>query len=39
MTKVEAFIRPQKLDEVQQALSDIGVHGLTVSLVGSSSPR
>ena len=33
MTKVEAFIRPQKLDEVQQALSDIGVHGLTVTEV------
>ena len=33
MTKVEAFIRPQKLDEVQTALSDIGIHGLTVTEV------
>ena len=33
MTKVEAFIRPQKLDEVQAALSDIGVHGLSVTEV------
>ena len=30
MTKVEAFIRPQKLDEVQAALSEIGVRGLSV---------
>src|SRR5260370_40192925 len=33
MTKIEAFIRPQKLDEVQAALSDIGIHGLTVTEV------
>src|SRR5437879_10677693 len=33
MTKVEAFIRPQKLDEVQAALSDVGIHGLTVTEV------
>jgi nitrogen regulatory protein P-II 1 len=33
MTKVEAFIRPQKLDEVQVALADIGIHGLTVTEV------
>ncbi len=33
MTKVEAFIRPQKLDDVQTALSDIGVQGLTVTEV------
>ena len=33
MTKVEAFIRPQKLDEVQAALSDIGVQGLSVTEV------
>ncbi len=33
MTKVEAFIRPQKLDEVQAALSEIGVQGLTVTEV------
>jgi nitrogen regulatory protein P-II 1 len=33
MTKVEAYIRPQKLDEVQAALSEIGVQGLTVTEV------
>ena len=33
MTKVEAFIRPSKLDEVQAALSDIGVQGLSVTEV------
>jgi len=33
MTKVEAFIRPGKLDEVQSALSDIGVQGLSVTEV------
>ena len=33
MTKVEAFIRPAKLDEVQTALSDIGIQGLSVSEV------
>jgi len=33
MTKVEAFIRPQKLDEVQQALSGVGINGLTVTEV------
>src|SRR4030088_3027294 len=30
MIKVEALIRPQKLDEVKAALTDIGVQGLTV---------
>lgn len=33
MTKVEAYIRPQKLDEVQAALSEIGIQGLTVTEV------
>ena len=30
MTKVEAMIRPQKLDDVKAALSEIGVKGMTV---------
>ena len=30
MKKVEAIIKPFKLDEVREALSDIGVSGLTV---------
>jgi nitrogen regulatory protein PII len=31
MIKVEALIRPQKLDDVKSALSEIGVKGMTVS--------
>ncbi len=30
MTKIEAIIRPDKLDEVKTALDDIGVTGITV---------
>ena len=30
MKKVEAIIRPFKLDEVKEGLSDIGVQGMTV---------
>ncbi|MFZ0657089.1 MAG: P-II family nitrogen regulator [Candidatus Binataceae bacterium] len=33
MWKVEAIIKPFKLDEVKEALSSIGVQGLTVSEV------
>lgn len=33
MIKIEALIRPQKLDEVKQALSEIGIRGMTVSEV------
>lgn len=33
MIKVEALIRPQKLDDVKQALEEIGVKGMTVSEV------
>ncbi|OIO55890.1 MAG: transcriptional regulator [Alphaproteobacteria bacterium CG_4_10_14_0_2_um_filter_63_37] len=33
MKKVEAVIKPFKLDEVKEALSAIGVHGLTVTEV------
>ena len=36
MKKVEAIIRPFKLDEVKDALSSIGVQGLTVSDVQRS---
>jgi nitrogen regulatory protein PII len=40
MKKVEAIIKPFKLDEVKEALSSIGVQGLTVSGVkGSSGPK
>jgi len=33
MKKVEAVVKPFKLDEVREALSDIGVSGLTVTEV------
>jgi len=33
MTRIEAIIRPQRLDEVKTALDDIGVTGMTVSEV------
>ncbi|CUA82791.1 MULTISPECIES: P-II family nitrogen regulator [Gulbenkiania] len=33
MKKVEAIIKPFKLDEVREALSEIGINGLTVTEV------
>ena len=33
MKKIEAIIRPHKLDEVREALSTIGVQGITVTEV------
>ena len=33
MKKVEAIIKPFKLDEVKEALNDIGIQGITVSEV------
>jgi nitrogen regulatory protein P-II 1 len=33
MKRVEAIIKPFKLDEVKEALSEIGVHGMTVTEV------
>lgn len=31
MVKVEAIIRPQRLDAVREALEDLGLHGMTVT--------
>jgi nitrogen regulatory protein P-II 1 len=39
VTKVEALIRPQKLDDVKAALSDIGVKGMTVIEVRGSGKQ
>src|SRR5258708_17312007 len=39
MIKVEALIRPQKLDDVKAALSDIGVKGMTVTEVRGSGKQ
>ncbi|MFH1672253.1 MAG: P-II family nitrogen regulator [Pseudomonadota bacterium] len=33
MRKIEAIIKPFKLDDVKEALTGIGVHGMTVSEV------
>jgi len=33
MKKVEAIIKPFKLDEVKEALNDLGIQGITVSEV------
>ncbi len=33
MKKIEAIIKPHKLEDVKSALSDIGVNGMTVSEV------
>ncbi len=30
MTKIEAVIRPDKLDDVKAGLDEIGVHGITI---------
>src|SRR5436190_21803922 len=39
MIKVEALIRPQKLEDVKEALSEIGVKGMTVSEVRGSGKQ
>jgi len=33
LRKVEAIIKPFKLDDVKEALNEIGIHGMTVSEV------
>jgi nitrogen regulatory protein P-II 1 len=33
MKKIEAIIKPHKLDEVKEALTEIGIQGMTVSEV------
>lgn len=33
MNKIEAVIRPNKLEEVKDALNRLGIHGMTVSQV------
>ncbi len=39
MIKIEALIRPQKLDEVKAALAAVGVKGMTVSEVRGSGKQ
>ena len=33
MKKVEAIIKPMKLEEVKEALEEIGIHGMTITEV------
>ena len=33
MKKIEAIIKPFKLDDVREALSEVGINGMTVSEV------
>lgn len=33
MKKIEAIIKPFRLDDVKEALNDVGIHGMTVSEV------
>ncbi len=33
MKKIEAIIKPFKLDEVKEALTEVGIHGMTISEV------
>ncbi|MDO8684547.1 MAG: P-II family nitrogen regulator [Armatimonadota bacterium] len=40
MTKIEAIIRPNKLDDVKAALDEIGVKGMTVThVMGAGKQR
>ncbi len=40
MTKVEAIIRPGKLDDVKAALDDLGVKGITaINVMGAGKQR
>ena len=39
MKKVEAIIKPFKLDEVKEALHEIGINGLTVTEVKGFGPQ
>lgn len=40
MTKIEAIIRPGKLDAVKEVLDNLGLHGITVSqILGSGKQR
>ena len=33
MKKIEAIIKPFKMDDVREALADVGINGMTVSEV------
>ena len=33
MKKIEAIVRPHRVDEVRDALQDLGIHGMTITEV------
>ena len=39
MKKIEAIIKPFKLDEVKEALTKLGIQGMSCLLYTSPSPR
>ena len=40
MKKIEAIVRPEKLNDVKQALDDLGIHGMNViSVTGRGAQR
>lgn len=39
MKKIEAIIKPFKLDDVREALAEIGINGMTVSEVKGLAAR
>lgn len=40
MKKIEAIIRPEKINEVKQALDDIGIHGMNfIQVTGRGAQR
>jgi len=40
VTKIEAVVRPHKLDDVKEALDDLGARGITVtSVLGAGKQR
>lgn len=40
MTKIEAIIRPDKLDDVKEVLDDLGIKGITViNVMGAGKQR
>ena len=40
MKKIEAIVRPEKLNEVKQALDDLGIHGMNfIQVTGRGAQR
>ena len=39
MKKIEAIVKPFKLDDVKEALNEIGITGMTISEVATAGAR